>query len=606
MLKPNDKDKIPFKLENPIHYKIGDDFNPYYECNTGWEKVIGNYPRGKTKSYTPVMQWFGQNLVPFYKELGWKGHNGIDLKAMMRTRVYSMCDGIVDDISNSWGAIWIVTDTYTIDGSKCRFKVAYGHLSDIDVEIGQVIKTGDFIGLSGNCFDKETEVLTSDGWKYFKDLNGTEKVATLNIEKDELEFQKPLDYTKKFEKYMYLNETGKSNFCVSCDHNMLVYKGRKEDKLKLIEFNKLPYKRRSKFKHKTNWVGKEREYITIPSIIQKGGFLPDKILPEIKVKMDDWLYFLGIVIADGNVDIKRNRVCLSQSFSYKENIKIIDKLYNKLPFRYNSNIRKRWRKHNSIKEWNISGRQLSGFLKDVGTGKDKKAPDYIKDLSSRQIKIFLNGFFMGDGYERRNKERYYYPGIAKKLADQIQEYILKTGGTASIHTSAPHGVINYTVTDHNSENSWVKRCDVKRIEYNDYSYCVTVPNKTLYVRRKGSPIFLGNTGKYTTGPHLHVQVNPMYLNSRDRWYEDSGNGYAGSIDFNLEGRNITYKQSMKHLRTHKEIVDTALKGKVALGLSEANFLKVQKGDAKLIKRIQDDHFGLFWRPEAHGEFYSLT
>ena len=263
MLKPTDKDKIPFKLENPIHYKIGDDFNPYYETNNGWQQITGNYAKGNTKSYTPVMQWFAQNLVPFYKQLGWLGHNGIDLKAMIGTRVFSMCDGIVDSISEDWGAIWIVTDTHTVEGSKLRFKVAYGHLSDIDVEIGQVVKTGDFIGLSGN------------------------------------------------------------------------------------------------------------------------------------------------------------------------------------------------------------------------------------------------------------------------------------------------------------------------------------------------------KGQYTTGPHLHIQVSPMYLNSRGRWYEDLSNGYAGAMDFILENYNIKYKQPMKHLRTHKEIVDTALKAKVALGLSEANFKKVQNGDAKLIKRIQDEHFGLCWRPEAHGEFYIL-
>ena len=144
------KEDIPFKLENPIHYKIGDDLNPYYETNTGWQKIDGNYPRGKVKLYTPVNQWFGSNLVPFYRELGWLGHNGIDLRAKIGTRVFAMCDGIVDEISESWGAIWILTEQYTVKGSKMRFKIGYGHLSDIDVEVGQIIKTGDFIGLSGN------------------------------------------------------------------------------------------------------------------------------------------------------------------------------------------------------------------------------------------------------------------------------------------------------------------------------------------------------------------------------------------------------------------------------------------------------------------------
>ena len=42
--------------------------------------------------------------------------------------------------------------------------------------------------LSGGtyCYDEETEILTDKGWKLFKDLDKTEKVATLNIENDKV------------------------------------------------------------------------------------------------------------------------------------------------------------------------------------------------------------------------------------------------------------------------------------------------------------------------------------------------------------------------------------------------------------------------------------
>ena len=150
MIKPFESEKIPFKLECPIHYKIGNDLNPYYETKDGWEKMNSNYPRGKVYSYTPVTQWFGSNLVPFYKELGWLGHNGIDLRAKIGCCVYAMCAGTVESISKSWGAIWITTKQYTIDGQKTKFKVGYGHLSNILVEVGQVVEAGTFIGYSGN------------------------------------------------------------------------------------------------------------------------------------------------------------------------------------------------------------------------------------------------------------------------------------------------------------------------------------------------------------------------------------------------------------------------------------------------------------------------
>ena len=39
------------------------------------------------------------------------------------------------------------------------------------------------------CYDGDTEVLTSEGWKRWPDVDGTETFATLNPETDQLEYQ---------------------------------------------------------------------------------------------------------------------------------------------------------------------------------------------------------------------------------------------------------------------------------------------------------------------------------------------------------------------------------------------------------------------------------
>ncbi len=44
------------------------------------------------------------------------------------------------------------------------------------------------------CYDEETEVLTKEGWKLFKDLEPEEEVLTLNQETGEQEWQKPIKY----------------------------------------------------------------------------------------------------------------------------------------------------------------------------------------------------------------------------------------------------------------------------------------------------------------------------------------------------------------------------------------------------------------------------
>ncbi|MBR0287636.1 MAG: hypothetical protein IJQ82_01520, partial [Selenomonadaceae bacterium] len=44
---------------------------------------------------------------------------------------------------------------------------------------------------SYRCFDSETEILTSDGWKFGKDLQGDEELATLNPVTRVIEYEKP-------------------------------------------------------------------------------------------------------------------------------------------------------------------------------------------------------------------------------------------------------------------------------------------------------------------------------------------------------------------------------------------------------------------------------
>lgn len=45
-----------------------------------------------------------------------------------------------------------------------------------------------------HCYDDETKILTDEGWKLFSELNKGEKVATLNQESGEIEYQIPLEY----------------------------------------------------------------------------------------------------------------------------------------------------------------------------------------------------------------------------------------------------------------------------------------------------------------------------------------------------------------------------------------------------------------------------
>lgn len=63
-----------------------------------------------------------------------------------------------------------------------------------------------------------------------------------------------------------------------------------------------------------------------------------------------------------------------------------------------------------------------------GKAHEKFVPQFIKELSSRQIRIFLSAFMFGDG----NMQTETFTTSSKRLADDLQELILKAGWAAII------------------------------------------------------------------------------------------------------------------------------------------------------------------------------
>lgn len=76
------------------------------------------------------------------------------------------------------------------------------------------------------CYDKETEVLTENGWVFWKDYNGIDQLATFNTEKGVIEYQEPIKLFKyEYNGLMECCESKTVNYCVTPNHNMLVIEG---------------------------------------------------------------------------------------------------------------------------------------------------------------------------------------------------------------------------------------------------------------------------------------------------------------------------------------------------------------------------------------------
>ncbi|MCH8612228.1 M23 family metallopeptidase [Arsenicicoccus dermatophilus] len=77
----------------------------------------------------------------------WGGtHHGLDFACPVGTPVRSLSDGVVTDVRDGARVYGRYVDVTFEDGTLAR----YGHLSQLDVKVGQKVSAGEVLGLSGN------------------------------------------------------------------------------------------------------------------------------------------------------------------------------------------------------------------------------------------------------------------------------------------------------------------------------------------------------------------------------------------------------------------------------------------------------------------------
>lgn len=354
------------------------------------------------------------------------------------------------------------------------------------------------------CYDDKTEILTENGWKFFKDVKKGEKVASLN--NDELEFVKPTKYiATEYNGKVYKIKSRQVDLVVTPNHNMYVNINKRADEwngFKLIKMCNIP-KKRIRLKKNCVWKGKDVDTFGIPSIIKKLNQKKSIETGIIKVKMDDWLEFLGYYLSEGSFGRINNipyTITISQSISAnQQKRKRIINCIERLGFKYSlygNNI-------------TIHSKQIASYVKQFGKSGNKHIPDDVKNLCPRQLKILFNSLMLGDGHTRKSTESQQYYTSSKKLSDDFQELCLKIGESANIYKTYEKGDIvkfprnrKFALSNDNYRVSVIheKQCKPnilpKHITEDTYSgkiFCVEVPHHVLYVRRCGIPIWCGNT-----------------------------------------------------------------------------------------------------------------
>ncbi len=110
------------------------------------KKFILKYiPNGSPVRSSIITSSFGYRYHPVFKAR--KMHFGVDFRASMGTPIHSVADGVVIRVMSrdvgGYGKLIVIRHKY-------RFDTAFAHLDQVKVDVGDIVKKGQVIGLSGN------------------------------------------------------------------------------------------------------------------------------------------------------------------------------------------------------------------------------------------------------------------------------------------------------------------------------------------------------------------------------------------------------------------------------------------------------------------------
>lgn len=369
------------------------------------------------------------------------------------------------------------------------------------------------------CYDEKTEILTEKGWKYFKDLQSEDKVATLGKDNN-IEYHIPHEIMNyDYSGLMYKLVNRGLDILVTPNHNLYVAKGsyfyHKKNNLKVLnpfEFcTPDKYFRKDKRFLKTGkWQGliPNSEFV-IPSWKSIRTFsksTSNKIriyqMPEFKCDIHEFLQFLGFYVAEGYVNYGDGQgSSISVAYNpYDEEI-LVTKLLSGIKVNF---------KQAGLGLKRFSNATLAKWLKENcgHLAWNKKVPEFIKSLSPEYIEEFLTYLYLGDG--QKSKTSNILTTTSKQLSDDVCELLLKAGYSFSVNTREPHNSINSKIHGKRLtyEISWLKLPEIEIdmskakhtksfvedwVQYTGKIYCVNVKNHIVYVRRNGKGYWCGNS-----------------------------------------------------------------------------------------------------------------
>lgn len=346
--------------------------------------------------------------------------------------------------------------------------------------------------VEGECFSDTAEILTSNGWKLFKELTQDDLVA--QYLDGSITFVKPLALVRKeFNgKLVEFSKTRRNYYSLTTpNHNLVVCRDGKEFKKKAIE-------------------------ISSPIRVKRSAIFNGEGINL----SDDELRLFCAVSADFTI---RESGDLYAAFKKERKVERITSILDRLGVRYSNNIDGRG--YNSI----FIHRGHGLFV-----GKDFPM-EWVSKLTKHQIELILDEVIYWDGNHVKGRTMLEYNSNRYNNVLFIQTLCHLSGKRSVVcRRSNEHGSW-YKATIIQNGNTLISNKERKDVDYNGYVYCVTVPSGMIMVRQNEQISISGNCDAltYIECGYEHVVSVPNGANKNLEYLDEF-------IDSHFEHLDVIY------------------------------------------------------------------
>ena len=374
-----------------------------------------------------------------------------------------------------------------------------------EVEKENFVSEGDIrIGIFGEifCYSDDTEILTEDGWIFFKDLK-EEEVIQINPKNLEMNLIKPKKYCFDYNGKMIYLHSKKMDLLVTPNHRILLED--REHKKKSLRADELPSRF---FIFKSGRWKKGRE-INIKKYWKSNGKQRNHF-GLISMNQEQYCKFMGIWLAEGSIckwyskKEKRYRKWIYITQKDKKVRKKIEELLKEIGINIDYN---HYSKANAG-SYRFINEDLFSYLEQFGKAKDKFIPREILDTKKKYLKLFLKWFGYGDGEtrfkinktikyknQRKTTKSIFFYSSSQKLIGGIQEILFKLNKQGNIlKYDCKNYSPKYSIQLSQKNYTLIRRKqNIKKVDYKGKVYCVSVDYGFIVVRRNGKACVCGNT-----------------------------------------------------------------------------------------------------------------